>query len=113
MEYIYRDQVGTDILIEVENVESVSHIIRASLVVKLPDGRITEWPLRIDTTENKLRYTIQPGDLKNFGKITAQPYIELDTGWKGYADPFSFNVKKTIKDWGLECFFQKSYAIIF
>jgi len=80
MEYIYKDQVGTDILIEIENLENISRVIRAILVVKLPDGRITEWPLRVDLTENKLRYTIQAGDLKDYGKIVAQPYIELDSG---------------------------------
>lgn len=59
-------------------------IVKAHFEVIKPDGSTTTWPATPED-QHYLFYFTQEGDLDQPRTWTIRPYVELSSGWKGYA----------------------------
>ena len=71
----------------------IESILNIKLDVLLPNGFKTEWFPKIDKDSNEIVYITQRGDLEVPGKYFIQPWVELDSGFKGYGEPVILVVK--------------------
>lgn len=84
----YIGEIGT--VVEVDCGVDIRGATVTNLLVTKPGGTIVTWTASIYGT-NKLRYTIQEGDLDEDGTYALQSYIEI-SGWKGRGVTASFTI---------------------
>lgn len=78
---IYKDDVGTEIILDCET--DITNALSFIIKVRKPDKTEVEWVAELKPNETtKMRYFIQEGDLDQKGKYFVQAYPDLDT-WQG------------------------------
>lgn len=91
---IYRGDVGTEILINMQtDLTSATGIV---LVVKKPDDTVVNW---IPTVQNDeyLKYTVVSGDLNLKGDYTIQANLTIGS-WTGSSTICNFSVDPIVSD---------------
>ena len=90
----YKNDIGTKIEIDIGVPDS--EISTAKIIYKKPDGTSGEWIATAESGTTKIYYITQNGDLDQSGTYFLQPYVELNSGWKGRGDELKLYVGEVI-----------------